>query len=79
MSSVNSLSLAGKMAIGTGLGKENGIDAGIALALARADARVVMNRTSDLTASRALQVLSRIEEVAGKNSAVIVRSDIKHP
>lgn len=79
MPSTDSLSLAGKVAIVTGSGKENGIGAGIALALARAGARVVINHISEASAPRAIEVVSRIEAVAGKNSAVIVRADISTP
>lgn len=79
MSSTNALSLAGKVAIVTGSGKETGIGAGIALALARAGARVVLNYTSESSGPRALQVLANIEAAAGKGSAVVVRSDLSTP
>ncbi|PNP54566.1 hypothetical protein THARTR1_05123 [Trichoderma harzianum] len=53
MSTAESLSLAGKTAIITGSGKENGIGAAIALALARNGARVAINYVSEATAPRA--------------------------
>lgn len=79
MSSIDSLSLAGKTAIVTGSGKENGIGAAIALALARNGARVAINYVSDATAPRAAKVAASIEAVAGKGSAVAVQQDITTP
>lgn len=75
----DSLSLVGKVAIVTGSGKENGIGAGIALTLAKAGARVVINYMSDSTAARAVQVVERIEKAAGKGSAIVVQADISNP
>ncbi len=57
----DSLSLANMVAIITGSGKENGIGAGIALALAKAGARVVLNYVSENTAKRVPAVVERIE------------------
>jgi len=71
-----SLSLANKVAIVTGSGKENGIGAGIALALAHAGARVAINYVSDATAPRAATVVSKIEAEAGKDSVLVIPADI---
>lgn len=79
MSNIESLSLAGKTAIVTGSGKENGIGAAIALALARNGARVAINYVSEATAPRAANVAANIEAVAGKGSAVVVQQDISTP
>lgn len=79
MPSMDSLSLAGKTAIVTGSGKENGIGAAIALALARNGARVVINYVSETTAPRAAKVADSIEAVAGKGSAVAIQQDISTP
>ncbi|KAL6812788.1 hypothetical protein V8C40DRAFT_283513 [Trichoderma camerunense] len=79
MSTSDSLSLAGKTAIITGSGKENGIGAAIALALARNGARVAINYVSEATAPRSLKVAASIEEVAGKGSVVIIQQDVATP
>ncbi|KAL7944226.1 hypothetical protein V8C42DRAFT_353657 [Trichoderma barbatum] len=79
MSTSDSLSLAGKTAIITGSGKENGIGAAIALALARNGARVAINYVSEATAPRAEKVAESIREVAGKDSVVIVQQDVTTP
>ena len=76
MAAQDSLSLTGKVAIITGSGKENGIGAGIALALARAGARVVINYVSDATAPRAAEVAEKIETAAGKGSVIVIRADV---
>ncbi|UKZ57312.1 hypothetical protein TrVGV298_011165 [Trichoderma virens] len=73
---VDSLSLANKVAIITGSGRENGIGAAIALTLAKAGARVVINYVSDSTAPRAETVRTEIEAAAGKNSVVVVQADV---
>ncbi|GFP54261.1 hypothetical protein ACSS6W_001955 [Trichoderma asperelloides] len=79
MSTVDSLSLAGKTAIVTGSGKENGIGAAIALALARNGARVAINYVSEATAPRAAKVAASIEAVGGKGSAAIIQQDVTTP
>lgn len=79
MSTVDSLSLLGKTAIVTGSGKENGIGAAIAIALARNGARVAINYVSEATAPRAATVAASIEAVAGKDSAVVIQQDISTP
>lgn len=74
--STDSLSLVNKIAIITGSGKENGIGAGIALALASAGARVVINYVSGSTAPRAAEVAVRVQAVAGQGGVIVVQADI---
>ncbi|KAK7431166.1 hypothetical protein QQZ08_002206 [Neonectria magnoliae] len=76
MSSSDSLSLSNKVAIVTGSGRENGIGAAIALTLAKAGARVVINYVSDSSASRAAEVISTIESAVGKGKAALVKADV---
>ena len=71
-----SLSLEGKVAIISGSGRENGIGAGIAIALAQAGARVTLNYVSDTTAPRAASVVEKIEGIAGKGSVIAVQADV---
>jgi NAD(P)-dependent dehydrogenase (short-subunit alcohol dehydrogenase family) len=71
------LSLAGKTAIVTGSGRENGIGAAIALALARNGARVVINYVSDSSAPRAAKVVANVEAVGGQ--AIVVQADVSTP
>lgn len=66
----DSLSLHGKVAIVTGSGRENGIGAGIALALARSGASVVVNYVSDSTRDRAANVCETLREAGGQAIAV---------
>ncbi|RFU81050.1 hypothetical protein TARUN_1143 [Trichoderma arundinaceum] len=73
---VDSLSLADKVAIITGSGRENGIGAAIALSLAKAGARVVINYVSNATGPRAENVRTTIEAAAGKGSAIVVQADV---
>ncbi|KAH8179324.1 enoyl-(Acyl carrier protein) reductase domain-containing protein [Sarocladium implicatum] len=77
--STDSLSLANKVAIVTGSGRENGIGAAIALALAKAGALVTVNYVSEASASRAAQVVSNIEAAAGKGVATSVGADVSTP
>ena len=70
----DSLSLAGKVAIVTGSGRENGIGAGIASTLARHGAWVVINHVSEATAPRAAAVAQGIVDRGGK--AVVVQADV---
>jgi NAD(P)-dependent dehydrogenase (short-subunit alcohol dehydrogenase family) len=79
MASSGLLSLAGKVAIVTGSGKENGIGCGIALALVHEGARVTINYVSESTTPRALEVVKKIEAVGGKGCVVLVRADISTP
>jgi NAD(P)-dependent dehydrogenase (short-subunit alcohol dehydrogenase family) len=73
----DTLSLQGKVAIVTGSGRENGIGAGIALALARNGASVVVNYVSDSTKDRAEVVCSRLREAGGQAIAVQASVDTK--
>jgi NAD(P)-dependent dehydrogenase (short-subunit alcohol dehydrogenase family) len=68
------LSLAGKVAIVTGSGRENGIGAAIAAALARNGASVTINHVSDSSAPRAAAVVKNIEAVGGR--AIVVKADV---
>lgn len=70
----DTLSLQGKIAVITGSGKENGIGAGIAFALARNGAWVVINYVSETTAPRAQNVAAQIEHAGGK--AIVVQADV---
>ncbi|KAJ6786728.1 hypothetical protein PWT90_09666 [Aphanocladium album] len=71
---IDTLSLEGKVAIVTGSGRENGIGAGIALALARNGASIVVNHVSDSTAQRAQNVATLLREAGGQ--AVVVQSSV---
>lgn len=72
---MDTLSLAGKVAIITGSGRETGIGCGIATALARNGAWVVINHVSDKTAPRAAKIAKTLNEnTAGK--AVVVQADV---
>ncbi|KAH8887807.1 putative short chain type dehydrogenase [Thozetella sp. PMI_491] len=73
----DTLSLQGKVAIVTGSGRENGIGAGIACALARNGAQVVVHYVSDTTAPRASQVVKKIQALGGL--AVAVQANILSP
>ncbi|CAH0023808.1 unnamed protein product [Clonostachys rhizophaga] len=73
----DTLSLAGKVAIVTGSGRENGIGAAIALALARNGASVTINHVSDSVATRAAGVAKKVEEVGGR--ATVVQANISTP
>jgi NAD(P)-dependent dehydrogenase (short-subunit alcohol dehydrogenase family) len=70
----DTLSLQGKVAIVTGSGRENGIGAGIAIALGRNGALVAINHISDYTAPRAAAVAKKIEELGGR--AIVVQADV---
>lgn len=67
---VDTLSLHGKVAIVTGSGRENGIGAGIALALARNGASVTVNYVSDSTKERAENICTLLRQAGGKAIAV---------
>ncbi|KAH7359303.1 hypothetical protein B0T11DRAFT_330997 [Plectosphaerella cucumerina] len=66
----DSLDLSGKIAIVTGSGRENGIGAGIALALARNGASVAVNFVSDSTRDRAARVVETLREAGGQAIAI---------
>ena len=67
---VDTLSLAGKVAIITGSGKENGIGAGIAKTLARNGAAVVINYVTDSTGPRAEKLAEEIRNFGGRVAVV---------
>ncbi|KAM0355101.1 hypothetical protein ACHAPU_000959 [Fusarium lateritium] len=73
----DTLSLQGKVAIVTGSGRENGIGAGIALALARNGASVVVNYVSDSSKSRAENVCNMLREAGGQAISVQASVDTK--
>ncbi|KAH8811309.1 hypothetical protein F5884DRAFT_749700 [Xylogone sp. PMI_703] len=70
----DTLSLEGKVAIITGSGRENGIGAGIALALARNGASVTINYISDSSKKRAYVVADKVRAVGGR--ATVVQSSV---
>jgi NAD(P)-dependent dehydrogenase (short-subunit alcohol dehydrogenase family) len=72
--SVDTLSLAGKVAIITGSGRENGIGAGIVLALARNGAAVTINCISNSSAPRAEAVAEKIRSIGG--IATVIRAAV---
>ncbi|KAJ4321425.1 hypothetical protein N0V84_005347 [Fusarium piperis] len=67
---VDTLSLAGKVAIVTGSGRENGIGAGIAIALARNGAAVTINYISDSVTERANALADKIRGIGGRVAVV---------
>lgn len=71
------LSLAGRVAIVTGSGRENGIGAGIAVALARNGAAVTINYVNDHVAERAVAVAEGIRKAGGR--ATVVQADVSTP
>jgi NAD(P)-dependent dehydrogenase (short-subunit alcohol dehydrogenase family) len=71
---VDTLSLARKVAIITGSGRENGIGAAIAMALARNGAAVVINHVSESSAERAAAVAKTIQAEGGK--AFVVKAAV---
>lgn len=73
----DNLSLAGKVALVTGSGRENGIGAGIAVALARNGAAVTINYVSEGSRARAAAVVGKINSAGGR--AVAVQADISSP
>lgn len=66
----DTLSLEGKVAIVTGSDRENGIGAGIALALARNGASVAVHYLSDSVKDRAAQVCETLKKAGGQAIAV---------
>ncbi|KIX04527.1 uncharacterized protein Z518_05397 [Rhinocladiella mackenziei CBS 650.93] len=66
----DTLSLAGKVAIVTGSGRENGIGAGIVAALARSGAAVTINYVSDSVTKRAHSVADKIKADGGRVTVV---------
>ena len=70
MTSQQSANLAGKVAIVTGSGRENGIGAAIAFALASNGASVAINYVLDGSAARAEQVAAKIRSHGVSSVAV---------
>jgi NAD(P)-dependent dehydrogenase (short-subunit alcohol dehydrogenase family) len=70
----DNLSLAGKVAIVTGSGRENGIGAAIAFALARNGAAVTINYVSESSGPRAQVVAEKIRAEGGK--ATVIRAAV---
>ncbi|KAG9253146.1 uncharacterized protein F5Z01DRAFT_175799 [Emericellopsis atlantica] len=70
----DTLSLSGKVSIVTGSGRENGIGAGIAYALARNGASVVVNHVSDASKARAARVSDTLRSLGGQ--AIVVQSAV---
>jgi NAD(P)-dependent dehydrogenase (short-subunit alcohol dehydrogenase family) len=70
----DTLTLAGKVAIVTGSGRENGIGAGIAFALARNGAAVTINYVSESSTVRAEAVAQKIRDAGGR--ATIIRASV---
>jgi len=70
----DTLSLSGKVAIVTGSGRENGIGAAIATALARYGASVVINYISDSPAPRAVNVAASRKNFGGRT--LVVQADV---
>jgi NAD(P)-dependent dehydrogenase (short-subunit alcohol dehydrogenase family) len=66
----DNLSLAGKFAIITGSGRENGIGAAIALAFARNGASVALNYVSESSAPRAALIVKEIESLGVQATAI---------
>lgn len=73
----DTLSLAGKVTIVTGSGRENGIGAAIAVALGRNGASVAVNFVSDASAPRAARVAAAVEAAGGR--AAVVQADVTTP
>ncbi|KAH6969293.1 hypothetical protein DER45DRAFT_639475 [Fusarium avenaceum] len=74
---IDTLSLAGKIAIITGSGRENGIGAGIAKALARNGAAVTIHYVSDSVTERARATAESIKSEGGR--AIVVQASIETP
>jgi NAD(P)-dependent dehydrogenase (short-subunit alcohol dehydrogenase family) len=70
----DNLSLAGKVAIVTGSGRENGIGAAIATTLARNGAAVTINYVSEASKPRAQSVAEKIRAEGGK--ATVIRAAV---
>lgn len=73
----DALSLAGKVAIVTGSGRENGIGAAIAIALSRNGAAVVINYVSESSEARAAGVAKTIQAAGGQ--AIVVKASVSTP
>ncbi|KAF4449565.1 hypothetical protein FALBO_16630 [Fusarium albosuccineum] len=73
----DTLSLEGKIAIVTGSGRETGIGAGIAKALARNGAAVTLNYVSDSVTERANALAEKIKAEGGR--AIAVQTSVDTP
>jgi NAD(P)-dependent dehydrogenase (short-subunit alcohol dehydrogenase family) len=73
----DTLSLAGKTAVVTGSGRENGIGAAIAHALARNGANVTINYVSDASAPRAEDVAAKLRGLGAQ--VIVVQADVTNP
>lgn len=71
------LPLSSKIAIVTGSGRQTGIGATIARALARNGSAVTIHHVSDSSAPRAAEVAQNIQNAGGK--ATVVQADISSP
>lgn len=69
--------LTGKVAIITGSGRENGIGAAIARALARNGASVTINHVSESVAPRAQKFAEQIRSDGGR--ATVIAADVTSP
>jgi NAD(P)-dependent dehydrogenase (short-subunit alcohol dehydrogenase family) len=74
MAAINDLSFEGKVAIVTGSGRENGIGAAIAVALATRGAAVTINYIAESSGPRAAKIAEGIRARDGK--ATVVQGDI---
>ncbi|KAJ3475423.1 hypothetical protein NLG97_g9465 [Lecanicillium saksenae] len=70
----DTLSLQGKVAMVTGSGRENGIGAGIALALARNGASVAVHHVSDSVKERAAHLCEALKEAGGQ--AIVLQGPV---
>lgn len=73
----DTLSLAGKVAIVTGSGRENGIGAAIAITLSRNGAAVVINYVSESSEARAAGVAKTIQTAGGQ--VIVVKASVNTP
>lgn len=71
---LDTLSLAGKVAIVTGSGRENGIGGGIARTLARNGAAVTLNYVSEKSTARAEEVAQSIRDLGAR--VAVVRASV---
>lgn len=74
---VDTLSLEGKVAIITGSGRETGIGAATAMALARNGASVTINYVSAGTGPQAAKVKKNVEKAGGK--AMVIQANVTTP
>lgn len=75
---VDTLSLAGKTALVTGSGRENGIGAAIARAFARNGASVAIHHVSDSSRPRAEKVAADISNEFG-TKVTVVQGSVQDP